>query len=178
MTDLGIAADVAAAPGSAMRLATAERNAEFAALYASLFREVSGYCAALLRDDTNAVDVAQEAFIRLFARWRAVENPRGFLFLVATNLVRDEFRRRGRQRSLLASLRPLVSEHAPDRDDYALRDVVLRLPRGLRDVVVLHVVADLPVVDVARITGLPVGTVKRRLHDARGRVRLDWMDER
>jgi RNA polymerase sigma-70 factor (ECF subfamily) len=178
MTEVGVVAGVAAVSGPAMHLASAERNAEFAALYASLFREISGYCAALLRDDANAGDVAQEAFIRLFSRWRAVQNPRGFLFLVATNLVRDEYRRRGRQRALVAALEPFTRESVPARDDHALRDVVLRLPRGLRDVVVLHVVADLPVAEVARVTGLPVGTVKRRLHDARKRVHIDWTEER
>lgn len=174
MTDAALAAEPAdAAPG--LRWVPAERNAAFTALYVSAFRDVSGYCAALLKDDALAADVAQEAFIRLFARWRKVTNPRGFVFLVATNLVRDEWRRQGRQRSLLAALQPLVPESVPAKDT-ALADVVARLPRGLREVVVLHVVADLPVAEVARVTGLPLGTVKRRLHDARARLRLDWTD--
>lgn len=176
MTDVAaMAAPGAARPGEpAMRWTSADRNAEFVALYAAAFTDLSGYCCSLLKDDHLGVDVAQEAFVRLFSRWRTVGNPRGFLFLVATNLVRDEWRRSGRQRTLVASLEPLVGEAAPDSDATALRDVVLRLPRKQRDVVVLHLIADLPVAEVARVAGIPVGTVKRRLHDARSRLRLDW----
>ncbi len=43
-----------------------------------------------------------------------------------------------------------------------------RLPGHLRDVVLLHYYADLPVEEVARALRRPVGTVKRRLSDARG----------
>ena len=155
-----------------MWTATAARNAEFTALYESSYRDVSGYCAALLKDDSLAGDIAQEAFVRLFARWRSVANPRGFLFITATNLVRDEWRRRSRQQRLLDSIRPLVDETAPGADDGGLRDLVARLSRPLRDVVVLHLVADLSVADVARTLGIPEGTVKRRLYDARAQLRI------
>lgn len=174
--DIALTAGPPAPEAPAMRLTTAERNAGFAALYTAAFRDLSGYCAALLKDEHLGGDVAQEAFVRLFSRWRSVANPRGFVFLVATNLVRDEWRRQGRQRTLLSAMEPLVDEAAPVSDETALRDVVLRLPRKQRDVVVLHLFADLPVAEVARVAGVPVGTVKRRLHDARSRLRLDWTD--
>ena len=175
MTELGLVASVPTAE-PAMRSASAERTAEFAALYRHTFRELSGYCAAMLRDDHLAGDVAQDSFVRLFARWRTVDNPRGFLFVTATNLIRDEWRRRGRARSLLAALEPLVSESAPTSDVSALDDAILRLPHRERDVVVLHLIADLPLTEVARLTHAPLGTVKRRLHDARKRLRNDWTD--
>ena len=176
MTDVALAAGPPRPDAPAMRLTSAERNAAFVALYTAAFRDVSGYCAALLKDTHLGGDIAQEAFVRLFARWRSIDNPRGFVFLVATNLVRDEWRRQGRQRTLLSSIQPLVDEAAPASDETALRDIVLRLPRKQRDVVVLHLIADLPVAEVARVAGIPVGTVKRRLHDARSRLRLDWTE--
>jgi RNA polymerase sigma-70 factor (ECF subfamily) len=176
MTDLGLVAKAPTA-GSSMRSASARRTAEFAALYQETFRELSGYCAAMLRDDHLAGDIAQEAFVRLFSRWRTVDNPRGFLFVTATNLVRDEWRRRGRARSLFAALQPLVEEATPTSDVSALDDAILRLPHRERDVMVLHLIADLPLAEVARLTHAPLGTVKRRLHDARKRLRNDWTDE-
>jgi RNA polymerase sigma-70 factor (ECF subfamily) len=105
-----------------------------------------------------------------------VDNPRGFLFVTATNLVRDEWRRRGRARSLFAALVPLVDEAAPTVDVTALDDAILRLPQRERDVMVLHLIADLPLAEVARLTRAPLGTVKRRLYDARRRIRTDWTD--
>jgi RNA polymerase sigma-70 factor (ECF subfamily) len=177
MTQLGLLANVPADAEPTMRSASAARAADFAALYQAMFRELSGYCAALLRDDHAAGDIAQEAFVRLFSRWRSVDNPRGFLFVTATNLIRDEWRRRGRARSLFAALQPLVAEATPASDVTALDDAILRLPHRERDVMVLHLVADLPLAEVARLTHAPLGTVKRRLHDARKRLRTDWTDD-
>ncbi|MDQ1687495.1 MAG: hypothetical protein QOK42_470 [Frankiaceae bacterium] len=183
MTDLGLAVSVPADASSAetrhpaMRSASAERSTEFAALYDATFRELSGYCAALLQDDHLAADVAQEAFVRLYSRWRTVRQPRGFLFVAATNIIRDEWRRRGRARTFLDASGPLVAEAAPASDLTALDDAILRLPKREREVVVLHLIADLPLAEVARLTHTPLGTTKRRLFDARRRLRHDWTDE-
>ena len=50
--------------------------------------------------------------------------------------------------------------------DY-LRQAVDKLPKDLRETVILHYFVDLPIADVARILRVPVGTVKARLHYAR-----------
>lgn len=86
--------------------------------------------------------------------------------MVATNLIRDGWARDGRDRALLAALR---RRHAPSvaAFDPSVRDAVDRLPARLRVVVVLQYVADLPVSEVALAVGVPVGTVKRRLLEAR-----------
>src|SRR3712207_9150914 len=86
-------AGVAPAADDRLRLGSASRSEAFSRVYAQSFGEVSGYCARLLRDDNAARDVTQEAFVRLFSRWRSVSDPRAFVFVVATNLVRDEWKR-------------------------------------------------------------------------------------
>lgn len=174
MADAGSTA-VPGASGERMRLAGAATSEAFTRVYAESFREVSAYCTRLLRDESLARDVTQEAFVRLFSRWRSVAEPRAFVFIVATNLVRDEWRRRTRQNALIDGLKPLVHEQAAGHA-VELADVVARLPRRLRDVVVLHLVADLPVLEVARVLTIPEGTVKRRLHEARALLRLDWLE--
>lgn len=167
-----------ALPGAAperLRLAPAEHSEAFARVYRESFGDVASYAARLLRDDAAARDVTQEAFVRLFSRWRTVADPRAYVFVVATNLVREEWKRRSRQEALVEGLRPLVAGETRT-PDVELRDIVTRLPRRLRDVVVLHLVADLRITDVARVTGLPEGTVKRRLFEARALLRLDWLE--
>jgi RNA polymerase sigma-70 factor (ECF subfamily) len=52
-----------------------------------------------------------------------------------------------------------------------LRDLVERLPKRLRTPVLLHYYADLPVNEVAATLHLPLGTAKRRLHEARALLR-------
>lgn len=153
----------------ALPLAGPATLATFEEVYRAHFRDLSGYCAALLNDDQLGVDCAQEAFTRLFGRFRSVRSPRAWLFLVATNLVRDEWRNRARQRDAVAAL----ATNAPttvDAVDGALLDAVRRLPAALAEVVLLHYFADLPLDEVARQIRRPLGTVKRRLHDARNRL--------
>jgi RNA polymerase sigma-70 factor (ECF subfamily) len=152
-----------------------EPKARFQRLYVELFTDLSGYCNALVRDESLAVEFAQEAFVRLFARWRAVRDPKGFLFLVATNLVRDEWRRQARQRSLVDRLSRRLP-HSTSFPDDSTYDLIARLPSRLRAVVVLTYVVDLPLAEVAETLGLPLGTVKRRLHEARAELRIAWED--
>ena len=129
------------------------------------------YCVRLCRDEQLARDVAQESFVRLFGRWITVREPRAYLYTVATNHVRRTLRRRGAEAdavTLAHAGTSLVSEPA----EYGIRDVVARLPRRWREVVVLYYFADLPVRDVASRLRLPEGTVRRLLTEARAALAL------
>lgn len=148
------------------RVVDADEQA-FAALYAEHFGRLSGYALSLVGDRVVATDVAQEAFTRLFSRWGRVRDPRAWLYFVATNLATDHWRSNQRDRSLTQALGPMVAERDEGHDPW-LRDLVDRLPPRLRDPVLLHYYADLPLEEVARLLHRPLGTVKRRLHEARG----------
>ena len=142
---------------------------EFAELYSSEFSRLAGYLTAITGDIDLAREAAQEAFTRLFARWRSVREPRGFLYVVATNLCRQHWRQTGRERAAVATLGHALPDGGPAHDPW-LRDLVERLPVRLREVVLLHYYADLPVAAVAAAIHRPVGTVKRRLHEARNEL--------
>jgi RNA polymerase sigma-70 factor, ECF subfamily len=141
----------------------------FAELYREHFGPLSGYATALTGDPAVAVDVAQEAFTRLLARWRRVRDPRAWLFFVATNLTRDHWRSLTRDRDLSERAGAHLSPSSPAHDPW-LRDLVERLPERQRQAILLHYYADICVDEIARLLHVPAGTVKRRLHD--GRVRL------
>jgi RNA polymerase sigma-70 factor (ECF subfamily) len=145
---------------------TVAAQLDFAALYQAEFPKVAGYLTALTGDPDVAREAAQEAFTRLFARWRKVREPRGFVYVVGTNLCKRHWRQGGRERSAVTSLQ-VTSEQGRAAHDPWLRDLVDRLPVHLREAVLLHYYADLPVAEVAAATKRPVGTVKRRLHEAR-----------
>lgn len=166
----GVVDPVAAVPGAdalpALPGVSAAAAREFAELYATEFSRLAGYLTALTGDADLARENAQEAFTRLFARWRSVREPRGFLYVVATNICRTHWQRSSRERTAVAILGHALPEGRPAHDPW-LRDLVERLPVRLREVVLLHYYADLPVADVAAAIHRPVGTVKRRLHEAR-----------
>lgn len=130
------------------------------------YAPLAGWCAALVGDRDAAHDIASEAFVRLLSRWITVHDPKGYLYVTATNLVRDRWRREQRDRSLRRRLEQVSPTTTPATDPW-LRDLVERLPDRMRVPVLLHYYADLSVADVARALHRPEGTVKRLLHDAR-----------
>src|SRR3954452_17303 len=78
------------------------QHADFEALYARYSREVWALAYARWMNADTAMDIAQEAFLRLWKQWEAGEqiaNPRAWLLRVARNLAKDHakspFRRTG-----------------------------------------------------------------------------------
>ena len=157
-------------------VAVTERQT-FQDLYLAEFRHLSGYCAMLVNDDQLGWEMAQESFTRLFARWIKVRDPQAYVFLIATNLVRDHWRRRDRERAALRTMHIVTAADVP-ADGGWLRDVVERLPAQLRDVVLMHYYADLPIEQIADAMRRPVGTVKRQLHDARKQLFVALEEQR
>jgi RNA polymerase sigma-70 factor (ECF subfamily) len=145
---------------------------EFAQLYQRHFGAVAGYATALTGDTGAAVDIAQEAFTRLLSRWRRVSDPRAWLFFVVTNLTRDYWRSVVRDRELTARAAARQASNVPASDPW-LRDLVERLPPRQRQAILLHYYADIAIDEIARLLHVPVGTVKRRLHDGRLRLAAD-----
>jgi RNA polymerase sigma-70 factor (ECF subfamily) len=102
-----------------------------------------------------------------------VEEPTGFLYVTAANLVRDHWRRLERERRALrhAGREEAVKQQPDAADDPSVRIMVESLPERLRDPVLLYYFADLPVREVAVRLGRNEGTVKSDLHAARELLR-------
>ena len=81
------------------------------------------YLVRLTGDSDAAADAAQEAFIRLFERAPDGRQVRGWLFRVATNLVRDSARVRKRRMELLLTF----PDRAPMGDAPTSPDLALEL---------------------------------------------------
>ena len=138
-------------------------------VWAAYYGPLAGWVAGTSGDVDLGHEIAAEAFVRLLSRWRGVDDPRGFLYVVAANLLRDHWRREGRRRNAFRRLgNERTSDVAPP--DTSVRTVIDALPERHRTVVLLHYYADLPVADVARAVGRPEGTVKRELSEARTRL--------
>ena len=67
-----------------------------------------------------------------------------------------------------------IEAHAADRD--AVGGAVATLPIDLREAVVLAFVVGMPLAEVAQVQGVPLGTVKSRLHTARQRLKAALAD--
>ena len=167
-----------APPGAAARGSAGEkfRTSDRAAaeeLFNACYPRLAGWVRRLVDDDDTAHEIAAEAFTRLLARWSSLENPQSYLYMIATNLVRDHWRRTGRERRALRA----VSAASPGdpvfhpAQDVDVRALIQSLPERLRQPFLLYHYAGFPVRDVATMLGRPEGTVKADLHRARARLR-------
>lgn len=137
--------------------------------------EVVRLAYVLCGDVQIAEEVAQEAFLRAYARWdeRTLINPPGWVRTVAANLARSRWRRAAAELRALGRLGvsgtagPQADLPAEAREFWA---VVQRLPRRQALAVALHYGEDRSVAEVAALMGCAEGTVKTQLHRARRRL--------
>jgi RNA polymerase sigma-70 factor (ECF subfamily) len=154
--------------------AASAREAAARALWNDHYAPLAGWCAALVGDRDAAHDIASEAFTRLLSKWITVHDPKGYLYVTASNLVRDRWRREQRDRKLQARLEETTPVSTPACDPW-LHDLVERLPDRLRKPVLLFYFADMSVAEVAAALHKPEGTIKRMLSDARARLH-GWLE--
>ena len=127
----------------------------------------------ILRDVERAQDAVQQAFLlawRELPRLRDAERFDFWLHRLLVNACYEELRRHRRWSTRIRSL-PVDGPEEPDStisvDDRDLLDrAFLRLTPEHRSVFVMHHHAGLPLGDIADTVGVPVGTVKSRLHYA------------
>ena len=73
-------------------------------LFHACYPRLAGWIRRLVDDDDTAHEIASEAFTRLLARWSSLDNPQSYLYMIATNLIRDHWRRLGRERRALRAV--------------------------------------------------------------------------
>jgi RNA polymerase sigma factor (sigma-70 family) len=134
---------------------------------------------------TLADDLTAETFLIAFRSRDRYDlgqpDARPWLYGIAANLVRGHQRTEIRQYRALArtGLDPALADHgdrvtarvAAAGHVRALAGVLARLTAGEREVLTLVSQAQLSYPEVARALGIPIGTVRSRLHSARSRIR-------
>jgi RNA polymerase sigma-70 factor, ECF subfamily len=157
---------------SVARLRTADRAAA-EDLFNACYPRLAGWVRRLVDDDDTAHEIASEAFTRLLARWSGLDSPQSYLYMIATNLVRDHWRRAGRERRAIRTLTaaaPADPAYFPAQD-VDVRALIETLPQRLRSPFLLHYYAGLGLREVAGMLGRPEGTIKADLFHARALLR-------
>ncbi len=128
------------------------------------------YTAFSLTGDWDlAEQLAQEAFLRLWRRWRWIADPQAapaYLQRTVLNLSRETIRRKVIERRALKARgreRPPAAE--PDTAEMiALRRAIAGLPARKRECVVLRFLLGMSEAETASVLGVSVGTVKSQTH--------------
>lgn len=140
------------------------RDEEFSEFFTSRFDAARRAAYALCGNWGDAEEIAQNAFVRVYARWPKVraESVDAYLRTVVTRLFLDT-RRRGRRRDLSVAEppeRPVPADHSAAEDRPSLVRALQQVPPRQRAVLVLRFVHDLSVDQTAATLNCSVGTVK------------------
>ena len=130
-------------------------------------------------NDDDAQDLVQEALLRVRRGLERYEpgSLEGWLARIVTNVFLDEMRRRKRRPTDALPDDPgRVLPPAPAADEVhsglsdEIQQALAELPEDFRVPVVLCDVSDLSYEQIAESTGVPIGTVRSRIHRGRRHV--------
>ena len=136
----------------------------------SLYR----FCLVQMKHPADAEDILQEVFCkRLYQApgFKSPEHERNWLFRVALNLCRDQWRRSRRSE---LPLEAAAGVSLPP-EELSLLDQVSNLPEKQRTVLHLHYYQGYGLQEIARLLGVTVPTVKMRLKRGREALRRELL---
>ncbi|MEM1084551.1 MAG: sigma-70 family RNA polymerase sigma factor [Verrucomicrobiota bacterium] len=149
---------------------------------------VVGTVAKMINDATEAEDIAQKAFLRVWKhakRWRPDAKFTTYLFTITRNLVYNESRRRSRKKEVSAEERQDDSGYEPAGDPRSEPDAealksemhdeidqaIQELPEAQRTAVILYSYESMPYEEIAKVLDASVSSVKSLLFRARSTLR-------
>lgn len=154
------------------RVTTEHANA-FDDFYRGTSRRTLRYAFGLTGDLTDAQDLTQEAYVRAWQRWGRLsdyDSIEAWLRTVVYRLATDRWRRLAARRAFLAKAPPGGAVPPPSDDTMMVVEVLRTLPPSQRRALAMYYLLDMSIEQIARETGLAVGTVKAHL--SRGRSAL------
>ncbi len=169
----------------------------FAEIMARYRNPITNYLYRFLNDYEEAVDLAQETFVRVYFaidRYHTQFAFSTYIYSIATNLAISEIRRRKRRRLLsLTGLfqgedneavefqppdtRPLQdAELLDDERDKTIGRAIAALPEKYRVPIILRDIEGRSYDEVAEVMGLGLGTTKSRISRARALLKEKLQD--
>lgn len=173
----------------AVRRVQAGETEAFEVLVEKYKRKTFRLAYGVLRDQEEALDVAQEAFVKAFRSLPKFKGDSAFytwLFRITMNLALDRRRQRvTRARSMGAEDVPpeewertaVAPERGPDEEAAGaerrarIARALESLPAHHRSIIILSDIEGLAYREIAEVLDIPMGTVMSRLHNARKRLR-------
>jgi RNA polymerase sigma-70 factor (ECF subfamily) len=158
------------------------RAGDFDALYERHSREVWAATFARCLDANSALDIMQEAFLRLWQQWETgqkILNPRAWLLRVARNLAEDQakscFRRNGthspQQMDEIGRQEPMPADVLEQQETFArVREVLAQMSHADRRLLTLRYALDYSPGEIARRFAVNPPAVHMRLSRARQRL--------
>lgn len=150
------------------------KRKDFSKIYDEYIDRIYRFVYIKVSSPQIAEDIASEVFSRCWEYYKAntIDNPQAFLYQTARNLVVDHYREKGRTNIVSAEYAVLpdpydMKEKAHNSSDIAIiKQAITKLSDDYQEVLVCHYIEDLPISEIAKITGKTEGAVRVTLHRA------------
>jgi RNA polymerase sigma-70 factor (ECF subfamily) len=159
-----------------------DKEKYFEKVYATHGKSIFRFCLLRLHDAALAEDITEETFVRiwkLISEEKPIENERSFVYLIARGLIVDYYRSAKNKKDVS------IEEHNFDfsYDESIVDSVDLqqqieevftklkKIKKEYQEVILLHYVEDLKIVEVAKILGKTENSTRVLLHRALAAVK-------
>ncbi len=161
----------------ALRCQTGDPSA-FADLIAVMERPLIYYATSLTGNQDAALDVLQDVWLKVVRGIRRLKDPgslKPWLYAithgVAVDRIRRDYKRDKAEQAQLDGLLDIEEPSFDEEDANAIRDALSRLGVKHREVLALHFLQDLSILEIANVVGCSEGTVKSRIHYAKRQMK-------
>jgi len=144
-------------------------------LYRDVGPDVLRFLRRWVASAADAEELLQETFLvvaRDYASLESARSQRAWLIGIARKLVSSHRRRSAIRRTLNLTEEPVATPTTPEQDELeSIRSAIAGLPMAQQDVLHLRITDDLSYAEIAEALGVPIGTVRSRLHTAMATIR-------
>jgi RNA polymerase sigma-70 factor, ECF subfamily len=150
----------------------------FADLIAVMERPLLYYATSLTGNQDARLDVLQDVWLKVVRGIRSLKDPgsqKPWLYAithgVAVDRVRRDYKRDKAEQTQHEGLLDIEEPSFDEEDATAIRNALSRLGVKHREVLVLHFLQDLSILEIANVVGCSEGTVKSRIHYAKRQMK-------
>jgi len=150
---------------------------KFSAIYDDYVDKIYRFIFIKVNSQEIAEDLTSETFLRCWEAFKknrnGIENLNAFLYRIASNLVIDHYREKGRTQVVSADCLPIVDPTSdPSKkslfksDLETVRAGMANLKENYQEVLIWHYLDDLPISEIAKMLNKSEGAVRILLHRA------------
>lgn len=156
-------------------------KADFAGIYEKYAPMVHRRCLFLMKDESEAADLTQEVFLRIYANRGSLDlqNPSSLFWNTATHLCLNRIRDRKRRGTWESTENMLqfIADSRDELDEYETKSTLERIfsrePESTRTMAVLHFVDGMTLEEVAESVGHSVSGVRKRLRTLKEKLNME-----
>ncbi|KFM99232.1 sigma-70 family RNA polymerase sigma factor [Bacillus clarus] len=162
-------------------------NDEIDSVIEEYWKDVWNYSFVITKDIHLSDDITQDVFIKVFKNWDSFRNEssvKTWLLKITRNTAINYLKSAYFKRISLVSFFRTDKEYSSAEQQFFQKetmdevwDIVLKLPKKYREVIILDAKYELSYEEIAETLGVSIGTVKSRIHRARAKVSKIHMED-